>query len=91
LEQVIGDLVDKAFGSLDFIVRSKLTEKLGLGLVSKNLLNPTINRVQENATADVNVLPIKRSNNKFKFELRILTRLRSLRNSKRAANSCSFN
>jgi hypothetical protein len=30
-----GDLVDKAFGSLDFIVRSKLTEKLGLGLVSK--------------------------------------------------------
>jgi hypothetical protein len=26
-----GDLVDKAFGSLDFIVRSKLTEKLGLG------------------------------------------------------------
>jgi hypothetical protein len=45
--------------------------------VSKNLLNPTINRVQENATADVNVLPIKRSNNKFKFELRILTRLRS--------------
>jgi hypothetical protein len=55
-----GDLVDKAFGSLDFIVRSKLTEKLGLGLVSKNLLNPTINRVQENATADVNVLSYKK-------------------------------
>jgi hypothetical protein len=33
-----GDLVDKAFGSLDFIVRSKLTEKLGLGLVSKKLI-----------------------------------------------------
>ena len=55
-----GDLVDKAFGSLDFIVRAKLTEKLGLGLVSKNLLNPTINRVQENATADVNVLSYKK-------------------------------
>jgi hypothetical protein len=27
--------------------------------------------------------PKKRSNNKFKFELRILTRLRSLRNSKK--------
>jgi hypothetical protein len=53
-----GDLVDKAFGSLDFIVRSKLTEKLGLGLVSKNLLNPTINRVQENA--NVNVLSYKK-------------------------------
>jgi hypothetical protein len=58
--------------------------------VSKNLLNPTINRVQENATADVNVLPIKRSNNKFKFELRILTRLRSLRNSKEQLYSCSL-
>ena len=30
-----GDLVDKAFGSLDFIAKSKLTEKLGLGLVVK--------------------------------------------------------
>jgi hypothetical protein len=58
--------------------------------VSKNLLNPTINRVQENATADVNVLSYKKEQ-QFKFELRILTRLRSLRNSKRAAYSCSFN
>jgi hypothetical protein len=28
-------LVDKAFGSLDFITRSKITEKLGIGLVAK--------------------------------------------------------
>jgi TonB-dependent receptor len=55
-----GNLIDKAFASLDFIVRSKLTENLGLGLVAKNLLNPTINRVQENTTADVNVLSYKK-------------------------------
>ncbi|WP_339919039.1 TonB-dependent receptor [uncultured Flavobacterium sp.] len=55
-----GDLVDKAFGSLDFIAKSKLTEKLGLGLVAKNLLNPAINRVQANATGDVNVLSYKK-------------------------------
>jgi hypothetical protein len=51
-----GDLVDKAFGSLDFITRSKITEKLGIGLVAKNLLNPAIKRVQENLNGDVNVL-----------------------------------
>ena len=55
-----GDLVDKAFGSLDFIAKSKLTENLGLGLVVKNILDPSINRVQENATGDVNVLSYKK-------------------------------
>ncbi|WP_367772331.1 TonB-dependent receptor [Flavobacterium sp. WC2421] len=55
-----GDLVDKAFGSLDFIAKSKLTEQLGLGLVVKNILDPSINRVQENATGDVNVLSYKK-------------------------------
>lgn len=55
-----GDLVDKAFGSLDFIAKSKLTEKLGLGLVVKNILDPSINRVQENATGNVNVLSYKK-------------------------------
>jgi TonB-dependent receptor len=55
-----GDLVDKAFGSLDFITKSKLTEKLGIGLVAKNLLNPAIKRVQENNTGDVNVLSYKK-------------------------------
>ncbi|CAM2821059.1 TonB-dependent receptor [Flavobacterium frigoris] len=55
-----GDLIDKAFGSLDFISKAKLTEKLGLGLVAKNLLNPAINRVQANTTGDVNVLSYKK-------------------------------
>ncbi len=55
-----GNQVDKAFGSLDFITKVKLNKNLGLGLVAKNLLNPTINRVQENSSADVNVLSYKR-------------------------------
>jgi hypothetical protein len=58
LEQVKRDLIDKAFGSLDFVVKSKLT--IGLGLVAKNLLNPSIKGTQENINGDVNVLcPIK--------------------------------
>ena len=48
-----GDLVDKAVGTLDFIVKSQLTKKIGLGLSAKNLLDPKIERVQENAGGDV--------------------------------------
>ena len=55
-----GDLVDKAFGSLDFITKSKLSEKFGLGLVVKNILDPAIKRVQENFNGDVNVLSYKK-------------------------------
>ncbi|RTY91346.1 TonB-dependent receptor domain-containing protein [Flavobacterium sp. GT3R68] len=55
-----GNLVDKAFGSLDFITKSKLTKNLGLGLVVKNILDPVIERVQENSSGDVNVLSYKK-------------------------------
>ena len=55
-----GDLVDKSFGSLDFIAKSKLNKRLGIDFVVKNLLDPTINRVQENRSGDVNVLSYKK-------------------------------
>ncbi|GGF18987.1 TonB-dependent receptor [Flavobacterium limi] len=55
-----GDLVDKAFGSLDFIAKTKLNKSLGLDLVVRNILNPKINRVQENASGDVNMLSYKK-------------------------------
>lgn len=55
-----GNLVDKAFGSLDFIAKTKLNKNLGLDFVVKNILDPTINRVQENNTGDVNVLSYKK-------------------------------
>jgi CarboxypepD_reg-like domain/Outer membrane protein beta-barrel family/TonB-dependent Receptor Plug Domain len=55
-----GDLVDKAIGTLDFVIKTKLNKNLGLGLVARNLLDPTINRVQENNSGDVNVLTYKK-------------------------------
>jgi hypothetical protein len=58
-----GNLVDKAYGSLDFILKSKITEKLGVSFITKNILNPTINRVQENNSGDVNVLSYKKGLN----------------------------
>lgn len=55
-----GDIVDKAFGTLDFVAKSKLNEKIGLNFVLKNILNPTINQVQENINGDVNLLSYKK-------------------------------
>lgn len=55
-----GNLVDKAFGSLDFIAKTKLNKNLGLDFVVKNILDPTISRVQENVSGDVNVLSYKK-------------------------------
>jgi hypothetical protein len=66
-----GDLVDKAVGSLDFIAKSKLSKNYGLGLVVKNILDPTVNRVQENQSGDVNVLSYKKGLNlslQFSYE-----------------------
>jgi hypothetical protein len=58
-----GNLVDKAFGSLDFITKMKLNQKIGIDLVVKNILDPKINRVQENASGDINVLSYKKGLN----------------------------
>ena len=55
-----GNLIDKAFSSLDFIAKSKLNKNIGIGFVAKNLLNPTLNRVQENSNGDINVLSYKK-------------------------------
>jgi hypothetical protein len=48
-----GDLVDKAVSTLDLIVKSKFNQNLGLSLSARNLLDPRIERVQENAGGDV--------------------------------------
>ena len=58
-----GNLIDKAFGSLDLILKSKLYKNFGIGLVAKNLLNPKINRIQENKNGDINVLSYKKGLN----------------------------
>ncbi|UYW01291.1 TonB-dependent receptor [Flavobacterium agricola] len=48
-----GNLVDKGFGTLDFIFKTALNNNLALSLTAKNILNPKINRVQENADRDI--------------------------------------
>lgn len=55
-----GNLVDKSVGSLDFILKSKITKNLNLSFVAKNLLNPTIDRVQDNDNGAINVLSYKK-------------------------------
>lgn len=56
-----GDLIDKGVGTLDFVFKSKLNKKLGVGISAKNLLNPTIERIQE--VQDVIVSSYKRGAN----------------------------
>ena len=58
-----GNQVDKAFGSLDFITRIKLNKNLSFGIIAKNLLNPSIDRVQENNNGDITVLSYKKGMN----------------------------
>ena len=56
-----GNLVDKGFGTLDFVARAKLNKHIGLSLTAKNLLNPEVERFQE--TQDVTVLSYKKGQN----------------------------
>jgi len=58
-----GNQVDKGFSTLDFIVRSKLNKNIGVNFSAKNLLNPTIDRVQENTNGDVKTLSYKKGIN----------------------------
>jgi len=53
-----GNLVDKGFGTLDLVLKSKLNERLSLGASAKNLLNPSIERFQDNQ--DVRILSYKK-------------------------------
>lgn len=41
-----GNVIDKSYGTLDFVVKSTI-KQLSFGLSAKNLLNPTISRIQE--------------------------------------------
>jgi len=58
-----GNQVDKGFGTLDFILRTKLNRNIGINLAAKNLLNPDIKRVQDNTNGAVDILSYKRGMN----------------------------
>lgn len=58
-----GNIVEKGFGTLDFILRTKVSENIGINFNARNLLNPDIDRVQENADRDITVLHYKKGMN----------------------------
>ena len=55
-----GNLVDKAVGTLDLINRFKINKNLGLSIIARNLLDPKIERTQENSNGDVKMLSYKK-------------------------------
>lgn len=55
-----GNLVDKAVGTLDFVVKAKIDRNFGINFSAKNLLNPKIERMQENASGDILALSYKK-------------------------------
>lgn len=55
----LGNRVDKGVGSLDFVLKSQITKSLGINFSALNILNPEVQRWQENVEA-VKVLSYKR-------------------------------
>lgn len=64
-----GNLVDQGMGTLDFILKTKINKHLSIDFSIKNLLNPAVERVQENASENIIVRSYKRGAF-FKFGLR---------------------
>ncbi|WP_060874841.1 TonB-dependent receptor [Myroides odoratus] len=58
-----GNLVDKAFGFLDFTFKYDFTKNFGMTFNARNLLDPAIERKQENLTQDVLVQSYKLGQN----------------------------
>ena len=42
-----GNIIDSGVPTLDFIFKAKLNKQIGIGVSAKNILNPTIERIQE--------------------------------------------
>jgi Outer membrane receptor proteins, mostly Fe transport len=55
-----GNLVDRGVGTLDFIIRSKVSRRIGVDLLLRNILDPEYRRIQENASGHVPVLTYKK-------------------------------
>lgn len=51
-----GNLVDKGFGTMDLVLKYQFNKKIGMGLTAKNISNPKVKRVQENATQTVDIM-----------------------------------
>lgn len=58
-----GNLVDKGFGMLDAIFKAQINRSLTIGLTAKNLLNPSVDRMQENKDKELLVRSYKLGTN----------------------------
>jgi hypothetical protein len=47
-------------GTMDIIIKSKISEHINLSLTAKNILNPKFTRFQENANSNIPVLQYRR-------------------------------
>jgi len=54
-----GNQIDKGVSTLDFILKYKVNRRLGVDVSAKNLLNPTYERIQDNANAPVTIVSYK--------------------------------
>ncbi|MFO7873161.1 MAG: carboxypeptidase-like regulatory domain-containing protein [Bacteroidales bacterium] len=54
-----GNMIDKAFGSLDLIIKSEFNN-LSLGVSLKNILNPKIETYQANSDRDITIMSYKK-------------------------------
>ncbi len=55
-----GNIIDKGVPTLDLVTRFQLNKHLTLGLNAKNLLNPAVERYQDNARGDIDPIFIDR-------------------------------
>lgn len=58
-----GNIIEKGIGTLDFIIRTKVSKNIGINLNARNLLNPDFKRIQENEIGDITVLNYKKGMN----------------------------
>jgi len=68
----LGNIIEKAVPTLDFILKNKVTDKIELNASVKNLLNPNIERIREVEGGDIALSRFKRGLNigfqfKYKF------------------------
>ncbi len=59
----LGNIIEKAVPSLDFVLRNKINERIELNASFKNLLNPNIERVREVDGGDITLSRFKRGLN----------------------------
>ncbi len=59
----LGNIIEKAVPSLDFVLKNKINERIELNASFKNLLNPNIQRVREVDGGDITLSKFKRGLN----------------------------